>query len=98
VRGQVLSCESAIEAIHNSRPDPIFYLIPKIEAPLHEICSQNTIALYDKIIKIEAFRQDIGPDLIRDIMYIETSHGWYDHFYPWHNTILPINIHYKYWK
>ncbi len=72
--------------------------IPKIEAPFHEICSQNTVALYDNLIKIEAFKQDVDPDLIRAIMYIETSHGWYDHFYPWHKTILPMNVHYEYWK
>ncbi len=72
--------------------------MPSTKVPFHEICSQNTVFLYENIIKIEAFRQDLDPDLIRSIMYIETSHGWYDHFYPWHKTILPMNIHYKYWK
>ena len=72
--------------------------IPNVKIPFHEICTQNTVALYNNIIKIEAFRQDIDPDLIRAIMYIETSHGWYDRFYPWRSTILPMNIHYQYWK
>ncbi len=40
----------------------------------------------------------VDPDLIRASMYIETSYGWYDNFYPWHKTILPINVHYEYWK
>ena len=74
--------------------DDVF--IPKTKAPFHEICSQNTISLYDNIIKIEAFKQDVGPGLIRAIMYIEASHGWYGYFYPWHNTIFPINVHCEY--
>ena len=32
-------------------------------------------------------------------MYLEASHGWYDEFAPWlRKTILPMNIHYDYWK
>ncbi|WP_166267240.1 hypothetical protein [Marinobacter caseinilyticus] len=31
-------------------------------------------------------------------MYMETTHGWYDKFYPYRKTILPMNLHYKYWR
>lgn len=74
-------------------------IIPNVKTPLIEICSQNTVYKYNNIIKIEAYKQDVDPDLIRAIMYIETSHGWYDKFAPWlRKTILPMNIHYDYWK
>lgn len=31
-------------------------------------------------------------------MYMETTHGWYDRLYPARKTILPMNIHYRYWR
>ena len=61
--------------------------------PTIELCSQNTVRLYDHIIKTQAFRHDVDVDLIRAIMYMETSHGWYDKVYPLRKTILPMNIH-----
>ena len=41
---------------------------------------------------------DLDADLIRSIMFMETSHGWYDKINPIRKTILPMNIHYEYWK
>jgi len=79
--------------------DVKYNFIPNVKTPLIEICSQNTVFQYDNIIKIEAYKQDVDADLIRAIMYIETSHGWYDKFAPWlRKTILPMNIHFDYWK
>lgn len=32
------------------------------------------------------------------IMYMETTHGWHDAVYPMKKTILPMNLHYQYWR
>lgn len=64
----------------------------------YEVCSQNTVKQYDNIIKVKAFMHDLDADLIRSIMFMETSHGWYDKINPLRKTILPMNIHYEYWK
>ena len=64
----------------------------------YETCSQTTVKQYDHIIKVKSFMHDLDADLIRSIMFMETSHGWYDRINPLRKTILPMNIHYEYWK
>ncbi len=53
---------------------------------------------YKKEISTAAFKYKIDPDLIRSVMYLETTHGYYDVVNPIRRTVLPMNIHYEYWK
>ena len=57
--------------------------------------------LIDTIVPINAFTNDINHNrLIRAIIYLESTHGWYDD-YPIVNFInksfRPMNINYNYW-
>ena len=66
--------------------------------PFYELCKKNTVLLYSSHIKILAFRYDLDEDLVKAIMFMETTHGWYDKFSPQPISILPMNIHFQYWE
>jgi len=63
-----------------------------------ELCSAHTVKQFSSIIRIEAYKHDVDTNLIKAIMFMETSHGWYDKINPWRETILPMNVHYKFWE
>ena len=46
----------------------------------------------------EASAQGVDPDLVKAIMYMETTHGWYDEYYPFNKSERPMNIHTEYWS
>jgi hypothetical protein len=68
----------------------------------HEIHDKHEVDLYESIIDEEARRQGVDPNLVKAIMYVETSHGAiYGHIAEdrgWSNSILPMNISLVPWK
>lgn len=71
-----------------------------IDKPIYEIHEQNTVNEYNYYIENSADKYNIDADLVRAIMYMETTHGYYDKivspFYL-NNSILPMNINESYW-
>ncbi len=81
-----------------------FYVAPNSQAnpgaPWYEDSSKSTVAAYNDGIEMATARQDVDPDLIRAVMYVETTHGWYDEFTEplgVNDTILPMNVSEKNW-
>ncbi|MFP8966134.1 hypothetical protein ACKC9G_06125 [Pokkaliibacter sp. CJK22405] len=66
---------------------------PMIELSYFDVTKANFSAINEA-----ANTHNLDADLIRAIMYLETTHGYYDKIYPWRNTILPMNVSYTYWK
>jgi hypothetical protein len=68
--------------------------------PLYEIASFSKVQDYDIYIRQAANQKNISVDLIRAIMYIETTHGYYDYaasIFGKNNSILPMNINVYFW-
>jgi hypothetical protein len=66
----------------------------------HEVASKSMVAQFDKFIQEAADAKAIPADLIRAIMYMETTRGHYDRLVSWGNfnkSILPMNINVNYW-
>lgn len=54
---------------------------------------------YNKlIIEEEAAAAGVNADLIKAIIYVETTQGYYDAIHPWNKSIRPMNIQTEYWK
>lgn len=45
-----------------------------------------------------ALRYDLDPDFVRAIVWMESTHGWYDRFDPKNKTIRPMNVHAQLWR
>ncbi len=74
--------------------------------PLIELDSQSEVVKWCGLIIQSAQKHGVDPRLAMAIMYMETTHGWYDKLYPdflekrfpMRQSILPMNIYYSYWK
>lgn len=75
-------------------------------APFVEMTSQSEVSKWCGLIFQASSKHGVDPRLTMAIMYMETTHGWYDKLYPdfleaiypARKSILPMNIHYRYWK
>jgi hypothetical protein len=45
-----------------------------------------------------ALRYDLDPEFVRAIVWMESTHGWYDRFDRNNKTIRPMNVHAKLWE
>lgn len=66
--------------------------------PFYELESQSDVGKWCAQIALISRRHKIDLELVKAIMYMETTHGWYDCVNPFRRTILPMNIHYAYWR
>ncbi|MDG9670442.1 hypothetical protein ONV78_22075 [Hahella sp. CR1] len=66
--------------------------------PLFEASIFDQTKKYSDMIDASSLKYNVDAGLIRAVMYMETTHGYYDSIYPLRVTVLPMNIHYKYWK
>ena len=66
--------------------------------PIYELESQSEVQKWCGVIFQIAQKHRIDSNLVMAIIYMETTHGWYDAIYPFRKTILPMNIHYSYWR
>ena len=72
----------------------------KFTAPVFEISAFNSINKYVSQVTAAATKYGVDPDLIRSVMYIEQTHGYYDLLlqpFDKNRTILPMNVHDKLW-
>lgn len=100
--GPVLSDSSARkDSIVNNTPS-VFIVEDNPAAhgtePFYELEIASQVEKWCGIIQSVATKHGVDPSLAKAIMFMETTHGWYDKFYPFRKTILPMNIHYKYWR
>lgn len=68
--------------------------------PLFEIGAVNTVNDYSKYIEAAGWKWGVDPDLIRAVMYMEQTHGYYDaafQKFDLNRTILPMNVHDTLW-
>lgn len=69
-------------------------------APWYEMPSKSTVARYDKNIEQVAREVNVDPNLIRAVMYVETTHGYYDSLvavFGGNSSIRPMNINTDFW-
>ena len=68
------------------------------KASIYEIEVASEVVKWCGLIIQISQRYKIEPNLVMAILYMETTHGWYDKFYPLRKTIQPMNLHYHYWR
>jgi len=67
----------------------------------YESPSENQVPEFENIIVEEAKKQDVDPDLVKAIMYMETTRGYYDKLaepFDANTSVLPMNVQTEYWK
>ncbi len=70
------------------------------DAPWYEASSQSMVDTYSGYIDIAAFESKVEPRLIRAIMFMETTHGYYDaplDLIGKNKSIRPMNLNVDYW-
>jgi len=70
-----------------ARPKPWF-----LASSLEEV-SPN-----DHRIVAMAHQYKLDPNFVRAVVYMESTHGWYDRVDPWNHTIRPMNVHDTLWR
>ncbi len=68
--------------------------------PIYELSAFSQVDRYSAIIDKVAGETQVDGRLIRAIMYMETTHGYYDAPLSWvgkNKSILPMNINVVYW-
>jgi len=79
----------------------IFFIEDNNEAssdkPLHALDIFSTVKKYDEYIISASKKYGVDSDLIRSIIYLEETQGWYDRFKPKASTIRPMNVHAEKW-
>jgi peptidoglycan hydrolase-like protein with peptidoglycan-binding domain len=76
-------------------------LHPNDKKPFYAMHMFSEVNENDNIIIREARLARIDPDLVRAIIYVETTQGYYDRGYELFNrnqTLRPMNIHAEFWK
>jgi hypothetical protein len=69
------------------------------EAPFYEVHQFNPVNRYYSIIERAARRFEVDPNSIRAIMYVETTHGYYDAPLSWLSVNRSIwNVHASFWS
>ncbi len=69
-------------------------------APLHEVHVFEQVTQNDAFIRSSALRHGVDPDLVRAIVYVESTHGQYDIIlrpFDANSSSLPMNINTAYW-
>jgi len=74
-------------------PDAKAYPNPWYAAHDLEEVTENRTA-----IEHMALRYKLDPDFVKAIVWMESTHGWYDRFDPWNKTIRPMNVHDTLWS
>jgi hypothetical protein len=77
----------------------------RAKAPFYELPSLSQVNTYHQQIQDIATEFDVDPDLVRAIMFMETTHGYRDGVVDnallgWTDlnvSVLPMNIHYVSW-
>lgn len=73
----------------------------KSDPPIYRVHVFNDVLKYEDYIEHESSAAKIDPDIVKAIIYLETSQGYYDSVlgvFGLNKTIRPMNIHASYWK
>ena len=103
-RKPMLSLKERKNAILDNSKDIKFNIAsnPKADGskPWYTIDAYSGVKKNKKTIEHEAKKANISPDLVKAIVYLETTQGYYDSTLPSgvNKTIRPMNIHAEYWK
>jgi hypothetical protein len=68
--------------------------------PVYEIAAFSEVNRHSAIIERVAKETGVDARLIRSIMYMESTHGYYDAPLAWfgkNKSILPMNVNVEYW-
>lgn len=93
------------ECIKNDQICPSLFYVSGNEkasgkAPWYEMPAASTVDKYGAFIDVAAFEKGVSGRLIRAIMYMEETHGYYDAPLNWagqNKSIRPMNINVDYW-
>lgn len=69
-----------------------------IPRPWYFVSSLEEVSQNDRRITAMAMQYKLDPDFVRAVVYMESTHGWYDRFAPWNHTIRPMNVHDTLWR
>ena|SRR5437899_6684009 len=72
----------------------------KGDAPMYEIASLSAVNTNSAIIDRVAAEKKVDARLVKAIMFMETTHGYYDAPLDWvgkNKSIRPMNINVEYW-
>ena len=68
--------------------------------PWYESDNYSEVQQFNALIDPVAERVGVDPNLIRAIIYMESTHGYYDNLIAWtgqNKSILPMNVNEAYW-
>lgn len=90
--------------INSEEPNEKIKLLPaentNSEQPFNEISMFSQVEKYEKQINKIAQNKKNDSELVKAIMHMETTHGYYDvipSLFNLNKSILPMNINVKYW-
>jgi hypothetical protein len=66
--------------------------------PIYAIGFLEEVTINRSVIDALAGRYDLDPDFVRAIVWIESTHGWYDRFTFRNHTLRPMNVHDTLWS
>lgn len=70
------------------------------DAPFYEAARYSQVNTHSATIEKVAAEKNVAPQLVKAIMYMETTHGYYDSLISCtgrNKSILPMNINVEYW-
>jgi hypothetical protein len=65
--------------------------------PFYAIEKYEEVRANNAAIELAARAEGLDPELLKAIVWIETTHGYYDRIDPWNKTIRPMNVHAILW-
>jgi len=71
------------------------------EEPFYEVDQFEEVSKYNDVIDQKAKEVGVEPDELRAIIYMESTHGYYDKPLEWvdkNKSIRPMNVYASYWK
>ncbi|MBL8637897.1 MAG: hypothetical protein JNN09_05320 [Alphaproteobacteria bacterium] len=80
----------------NFRLKPDKFPVP--DKPWYALDAMSEVNENETIIDEEAKAAGLNPDFIKAIIYVETTQGYYDEYYPLNKSIRPMNVQSEYWK
>lgn len=71
---------------------------PPYKEAIYAIQRFEEVTKNDQLIQGAAIHEGLDPDFVRAIVWMETTHGYYDRLDPYNKTIRPMNVHNKLWR
>lgn len=89
-----------VDSIIKNEP-AIFEIAENVNAksgkPLIELDFFDEVDANEGIIDAAATEMDLNPSLLKAVVYMESTHGYYDRLHPQNRTFRPMNISYETW-